>query len=703
MADRPKRKRKVFNKRMRRHLLFLVIAFTVCFGIIIGAVVYYNIFEGDEYTERVLAQKDYESIIVPFKRGDIYDCNGSVLATSNKVYNLIIEPKNIIEFSYTEKATRLALKEYFGITEEELNTYLSDTESMYKVIRKKLVYDDVKQYMADDRNDSDNLEYVVGIRLEEEYVRNYPNGDLACHVLGFVVSGSEGIGGVEGSYNSYLNGQNGRKYAYLGENYSLQRELEVPTNGYSLVTTIDSEVQRIVQEKTEAFQKEFNAKNISVLVMNPKNCDIIALYNVHQYDPNNAYSMESCRYQFEEEGLLSDAEYKDMCKKLTDEEKIQHLDQVWRNFVISDTFEPGSTYKTFTISGAIEDGAITGDEQYFCDGVQQVADWAIKCHKRSGHGWLTVPQALEQSCNDALMQIAAQEGATTFDKYQVLFGFGQRTGIDIIGEPSAEDLYNVVYHQENLNPVELATSSFGQGLNVTMMQLGTAFCSVINGGYYYQPHVVKKVIDEDGNLVENYDRILVRRTISEETSEKMKGILRDVVENGTGRRAIVEGYEVGGKTGTAEKLPRNQGKYILSFIGFSPVDDPQVMVYCAVDEPAVPNPDESGAGALLFNDIAEELLPYMNIYKTGDAEEVDATGTDETATSVFEGDAPAISSAGSTLEENQQPVEETSEESSEESNGETSDQGSGTENNGETGQENGDSIMDGLNESSEGE
>ncbi len=681
MAVRPKKKRKVFNEGMRRHLLFLVIAFTVCFGVIIGAVVYYNIFQGDEYTERVLAQKDYESIIVPFKRGDIYDCNGSVLATSKKVYNLIIEPKNILQYNYTREATTAALKKYFGISDEELGKYYEDSESMYKIIRKKLTYDDVKDYMLADRENADDLKSVVGIRLEEEYERIYPNGDLACHILGFVVSGNVGIGGVEGGYNSSLNGQNGRKYTYLGEDYSLQRELETATDGYSLVTTIDSEVQRIVQEKSEEFQKTFNAKNISVLVMNPKNCEIMALYNIHQYDPNNAYSMSAAKYQFEEEGeVLSDEEYKKICKDLTDEERIDHLDKVWRNFVISDTFEPGSTYKTFTISGAIEDGAITGEESYFCDGIQQVADWPIKCHKRSGHGWVTVPQALEQSCNDALMQIAAQEGATTFDKYQVLFGFGQRTGIDIIGEPSAEDLYNVVYHQETLNPVELATSSFGQGLNVTMMQLGTAFCSVINGGYYYQPHVVKKVIDADGNLVENYDKILVRRTISQETSEQMKGILRDVVENGTGRRAIVEGYAVGGKTGTAEKLPRNQGKYILSFIGFSPVDDPQVMVYCTVDEPAVPNPDESGAGALLFNDIAEELLPYLNIYKTGDAEQGDVTGTDEVASPVFEGDAPAISSAGSTPEQNQQPTEAATETD-----------------------ENMDSIMDGLGESDQKE
>ena len=213
----------------------------------------------------------------------------------------------------------------------------------------------------------------------------------------------------------------------------------------------------------------------------------------------------------------------------------------------------------------------------------------------------------------------------------------------------------MVYHQDTLNPVELATSSFGQGVTVTMMQLGTAFCSVVNGGYYYQPHVVKQVLDADGNLVENYDKILVRRTISQETSDQMKQILKEVVEEGTGKKAIVEGYEIGGKTGTAEKLPRGNGKYILSFIGFSPVTDPEVVIYCVVDEPGAEDQASSAAGTLLFNKIAEELLPYMNIYRTGDATPSDADSMDEIATPVFEGAAPEISVAGSTPEQNAQP------------------------------------------------
>lgn len=657
MARRIRKKRKVLVKRMRRHLLILVWLFTAGFAAVIGAVIYYNVVEGDKYSQKVLSQKGYESVSVPFKRGDIYDRNGSILATSAKVYNLVIEPKNIIEFDYKQEATEKALNKYFNISDQELKEYLADEQSQYKVIRKKLTFDEVRAYQTDLRDGK--LKNVVGIRLEDEYQRLYPNNELACHLLGFVVSGNEGIGGIEGSYNSFLNGQNGRTYSYLGEDYNLQRTVEQATDGYSLVTTIDSESQRIVQTKCEEFMEEMGAKNISVLVMNPKNCEILALYNSHQYNPNDAYSLDSTRYQFETDGPISDGEFDNIKKSLSDEEAVEHLDDVWRNFVISDSFEPGSTYKVFTVSGAIEDGVITGNEEFYCDGYQNVADWKIKCHNVYGHGMLTVPGALKSSCNDCLMQIASLEGADTFDKYQVLFGFGQKTNIDVSGEASEESLYSMVYHQDTLNPVELATSSFGQGVTVTMMQLGTAFCSVINGGYYYQPHVVKQVLDSDGNLVENYDKILVRRTISQETSDQMKEILKEVVEDGTGKKAIVEGYEIGGKTGTAEKLPRGNGKYILSFIGFAPVNDPEVVIYCVVDEPGADDQASSAAGTVLFNKIATELLPYMNIYRTGDATPSDAASEDEIATPVFEGNAPDISVAGSTPEQNAQPASPT--------------------------------------------
>lgn len=650
-------KRNIFTKRMRRHLLGLVFFFTVLFLALAGHIVRIYLTRGKSYSRKVLTQKNFESISVPFRRGDIYDRNGAVLATSTRVYNLVIEPKNILEHEENRVATEKALKNYFDLTDQELNKYLSDPESLYQVVRKNLPYEKVKNFQnyADSKEGKD----VTGVWFEDQYVRNYPNDDLACHVLGFVVGGNEGLGGLEGNYNSELNGEDGRIYAYLSSDGTLQKKTEEATDGNSLITTIDTEAQRIVQNKVEEFEStQMGARNISVLVMNPQNCEILALYNSHQFDPNNAYDISRTKYQYEQENEdteISDEQYASVTDAMDDKEKLDRLNELWRNFVVSDNFEPGSTYKTFTVSGALEEGIVKPDDTFYCDGGQQVEDKYIRCHLSTGHGELTVTQALGQSCNDVLMQIAAKEGRTIFAKYQDLFGFGQRTNVDLTGEGSDEDLSMMIYHADTLNPVELATSSFGQGVTTTMMQVGTAFCSAINGGFYYQPHVVKQIVDADGNLIQNYDKILVRRTVSRETSQEICQMLADVITEGTGKRAAVAGYAIGGKSGTAEKLPRGSGKYILSFIGFAPVQNPEVMIYCLVDEPDSPDPASSAAGTLLFNQIASELLPYLNIDRAAASDsgvtQNGASGdssSDEIAVPVTDGTGSAVGTATAT-------------------------------------------------------
>jgi stage V sporulation protein D (sporulation-specific penicillin-binding protein) len=334
---------------------------------------------------------------------------------------------------------------------------------------------------------------------------------------------------------------------------------------------------------------------------------------------------------------------------MSDDEVTSALNKLWRNFVISDVFEPGSTYKTFTISGALEEEAISGDDTFYCDGGEQKDIYYIKCHyaQYGGHGMLDVAGALANSCNDALMQIAVIEGADDFDKYQQLFGFGQKTNIDIPGEPTNAALSTVIYHADTLHVTQLATSSFGQGVNVSMIELATAFCSVINGGYYYEPSVVQRIEDENGNVIQTRQSVLVRRTISEDVSEFMKQALFSVVDSGTGKKAAVEGYSIGGKTGTAEKLPRNNGKYIISFIGFAPVDDPQVVVYVVVNEPNVEDQSSSAASSYIFADIAEELFPYLNIYKDNDNYDLDLSDAeDELTGSIYEGETPENDVAG---------------------------------------------------------
>ena len=643
-----RKNRKVFTNKMRGRLKFVFICCMVGFGVVGGKAVWINLHSGSKYAQQVLTQQGYSSKVIPYKRGDIVDKNGTLLATDKKVYDLILEPANIVEFDKKKEATVQALKTFFGFTDEEVAGFLANENSYYVVAKKGVEYEEVKKF--EDYCDTDEGKNVVGIYYEERYVRVYPNKELACHLLGFTVSGNVGMYGVEEYYNDQLNGTNGRQYAYLNEDNGVTTSIEAATNGYNLVTSIDANVQKIVEEKVKAKLEEEDAKNISVLVMNPKNCQILALYNSHTFDPNDAYDLDSTQYQFDTPEELEAAgfsSFEDFKENGTDEEHVDALYKVWRNFPVSDVFEPGSTYKTFTISGALEEGVITAEDTFFCDGGEQVEDYYINCHAHEygGHGTLDLSGALEKSCNDALMQIAAKEGVEMFDKYQILFGFGQSTNVDLPGEPSDSSLSTLVYHASNMHAVELATSSFGQGVTTSMMQVATAFCSAINGGYYYEPSVVQRIEDDNGNIVENRDPVLVRRTISEDVSAEMRQFLTSVVTDGTGKKAAVEGYEIGGKTGTAEKLPRGNGKYILSFIGFAPANDPQVVIYVVADEPELQS--GSGEAAYLFSDIAEAIFPYLNIYKTDETYDIDeATAEDEPATPIYDGAAPANDVAG---------------------------------------------------------
>lgn len=631
-----KRKGRRFSDNMKKKLLISMMIILAVFVVLIGKLIYITVTAGKEYEQKILAQQGYTSTIIPAKRGDIYDTNGTVLATSKKVYNVILEPKNILAKDDIKATTCSALKQYFGITDSEMDEFLKNEESYYVVARKKQSYETVKafnEYRATPEGSK-----ISGVVLEEEYQRIYPSNTLACHVIGYTVSGNVGTYGIEEAYNNYLNGSSGRVYSYLNDSNSLETTVEPAVDGYNLVTTIDANVQAIVQEKVDEFMEETGAKNVSVMVMNPNDCSILAMYNSHPYDPNDAYDLDYTRYQFE-----TDEEFEDFKENGTDDDHVNALYKVWRNFAVSDVYEPGSTYKTFTIAGALQEGVFKEDDTFVCNGGEMKDIYYIQCSHT--HGTITLSQALEYSCNDALMQIGKAEGPATFDKYQRIFGFGQCTNIDIPGEPDNDSMSMLVYNKDNLNEVELATSSFGQGVTVTMVELGTAFCSVINGGYYYQPRVVKRIEDKDGNVIDNVDSILVRRTISEDVAAQVRQSLLGVVEAGTGGGASVEGYSIGGKTGTAEKVPRNQGNYLLSFIGFSPIDDPQVVIYVVVDEPHVEVQMYSGAAKKIFANIATEVFPYMNIYKAGDEDFYDTVDMTE-GTPIYGGEVPDSDVAG---------------------------------------------------------
>ena len=561
---------------------------------------------------------------------------------------------------------------------------MQNTDSFYKVAMKGLEYADVKAFQeyCNTRDGAD----VVGVRFEEEYKRKYPNGSLACHLLGYTVSGNVGQGGIEGYYNSYLNGVNGKTYGYLTNDNTVESVTVPAQNGYTVVSTIDLNIQKIIEDNIKEYMQTTGAKKIGVIAMDPDTAEVLGMSTSYGYDPNEPMNTDALRNMevtvtesteepsteedSSEEGSsedtteatteeqkdpekitydfssMTDDEFQKAIDDLTSDQTYEALDAVWRNYCISDILEPGSTFKPFTIAGALEDGIVKDGDTFFCKGYEIVAEGTspIYCHNRSGDGTITLKQALEQSCNVALMQIAKSEGRETFSKYQDIFNFGNQTGIDLSGEGSG-----LVYDEEGLNPVELATSSFGQGINVTMIQMAAAFCSLINGGNYYTPHTVRQILDENGSIIENNEPELVRKTISKTTSDLMKQYMAGVVTEGTGSRAAVDGYTIGGKTGTAEKIPRNQGNYVLSFIGFSPVENPQIMLYVAVDEPNVESQSTSGAGALLFHAIMEDLLPYMNVYQSSD-EDVTYNGKDEPISSPFEGNVEDSTGEGTTEE-----------------------------------------------------
>lgn len=634
-------------KYMQEKLAITVLVITLALFALIY--VLYNIVDQnqDNYNQIVLSQQEYDSRVIPYRRGDIVDRNGTYLATTEKVYNLIIDPKQIMsdEEDYLE-ATITALTTVFGYDAAEIRTLITgNPENAYMRYARQLSYDQ-KEAFETYQNDvntangkSDSKARVKGVWFEDEYKRIYPYDSLACNVIGFATSdGGGGNGGIEQSYNDALIGINGREYGYLNDDSNLERVIKSADNGNTVVSTIDVNIQNVVEKQINAWQNETGSDRVGVVVMDPNNGEVLAMANDRMFNLNSPRDAAS-HYSEEEIRALGLKEAADAYKRqhrstgetITIEQVPEHYtpeeihsygmqvawNQEWRNYCVSDTYEPGSPSKIFTVSAAMEEGILSGNESFFCDGFQEVGGHTIKCVKRIGHGMLTVTESLMQSCNDAMMQIAAMTGTERFSRYQRMFGFGTKTGIDLPGEADATGL---IYNAENMKSADLATNSFGQNYNCTMIQMAAAYCSVINGGSYYEPHVVKQILNEQGSIVKKKEPKLVRETVSESTSNFIKEALRRTVAEGTGKAAAVEGYDIAGKTGTAEKYPRGTGNYLVSFCGFAPANDPQVLVYVIIDTPHVEDQPHSTYAAGIFQKIMQEILPYMNVFPSVDFE-----------------------------------------------------------------------------------
>lgn len=598
-----------FSSNMQKKLVVLSGIVLLAFVGLVARLIYINYQDGDAYKKIVLDQKQYDSITLPFKRGDILDAKGTKLAYSEKVYNLIVDAKRINQDKDALNPTMQALTKCFDVNETELREFITtNKENQYKVVLKQLSYDEIAPFL-EIQADTKSNPHVKGIWFEEEYKRIYPGGRLACDVIGFTGSDNNGNCGLEEFYNDTLNGINGREYGYLNDDSNLERTTKAARDGSSLVTSIDSNIQQVVEKYIKEFndahkgeyrEGEEGSKNTGVIVMNPKNGEILAMASYPDFDLNDPKN-------------LSDYYSEEAIESMDDDTKYETLNALWRNFCISDTYEPGSTVKSLTISAGIDCGALSGNESFTCVGKKEVSGHTIKCHNHYGHGTVSLSGALEQSCNMALIDINNMIGKERFTKYLHNFNMGLKTNIDLAGETRTNTL---IYDPDKMVASDLAISSFGQGYNVTMIQVASAFCSIINGGYYYQPHVVTELRDASGATIEKIEPKILRETVSESTSQKMRTYLANVCTQGTGKSAVPAGYLIGGKTGTAEKQPRSKKDYVVSFIGFAPVDDPQVVVYAVVDTPNVESQPHSSFAQEIVRGIFTEILPYMNVFRT---------------------------------------------------------------------------------------
>lgn len=616
MSSRRNNRRKPvrkLNHQMRGKLVGLFGVVLLALVCLLGRITYINATNGNKYSRQVLsqAQQKYESNVIPAKRGNIYDRNGNILATSNKVYNVILDCKTVnSDEKYIEPTIR-ALTTVLGLDEEKIRSRLTDSdtkESQYQILKKELSMDEKKAFeeyttVTEDSNLSDSekteRENVKGVWFEEDYLRTYPFNDLACDTIGFTLSRDVADVGIESYYNSTLMGTDGRQYGYVSSNSSVEQTIIEPTDGQNIVTSLDVGVQQIVEKYVNGFKKKMGAKNIGVIVEDPNTGEILAMDGGDRYDLNEPRDMSS---------IYSEEEIKAM----SDEETVNALNAMWNNFCVTDAYEPGSVVKPIVMAGALEKGAISDTDTFVCDGGQLFGangDTFIKCAVYpDAHGAETLKEVIANSCNDAMMQIAAKMGADQFIKAQSLFNFGTRTGIDLPNEGTG-----IIHTIDTMGETELACSAFGQGYTCTMIQEINAMCSIINGGYYYQPHLVTEIQDSSGNSVKSIEPVLLKQTISSEISEDIRSYMEASVQEGTSAHSKVQGYSSGGKTGTAEKYPRGNGKYLVSFIGFAPVEDPQVVIYVVVDEPNAEEQADSKYPQYIAQGILSELLPYLNI------------------------------------------------------------------------------------------
>ena len=561
-------------------LIVFLCALIVILGLT-GRLVYLMVFDAEYYQEKAKSLHEREREIKA-ARGEIIDRNGTVLATNKTVctisviHSQIKEPERVIK----------ELSSILGLEEETVRKRVEKVSSMERIKTnvEKEVGDKIR-----------NLE-LDGVKVDEDFKRYYPFEELASKVLGFTGGDNQGIIGLEVGYENELKGQNGMILTTTDargiELDGVAEDRIEPRAGNTLQISLDYNIQMYAQQMAEKVMEEKQAEKVAILLMNPKNGEILAMVNVPEFNLNEPFVLNT-------EGS----------ENLTPEEKQDALNQMWRNGCINDTYEPGSTFKIITSSACLEEGVVKLDDRFHCPGYKMVEDRKIRCHKVGGHGSETFVQGIQNSCNPVFIEIGLRLGTDDFYKYFEQFGLMGETGVDLPGEAST-----IMHKKENVGQVELATMSFGQSFQVTPVQMAATVSSLINGGYRVTPHFGVQVLDAKGKKIETLHEGYGKRIVSEDTSKTMQKLLESVVSEGSGKNAYVEGYSIGGKTATSQTLPRSANKYISSFIGFAPAQDPQILGMCVIYDPQGIYYGGTIA-APVIGDIFENIFPYLGIEK----------------------------------------------------------------------------------------
>ncbi len=599
------------NKQMIVRAVVVMVSVILCLTVVsTGSLINIMIFKGEKYQALASEQQLYDSLVTA-PRGEIYDKNMNLLATSATAWTVYITPNGINGMSDKEKAEKVrktiseGLSPILGIDENDI--YEKTKQKTYYVILKKKIEKDTADKIRKFISDNSKLELSSYIGLDETTKRYYPNDTLASAVLGFVGDDNQGLAGLESYYDNILTGVAGRVVAAKnakGTNMPFTYEkVEEAKQGDSLVLTIDSYVQYAAEKYLDAAVEEFNAvERGAAIVMNVNTGEILGMAVSGDFNPNDPFTLSA------EDQAQVDAAADEEAKKTL---KAQLLNRQWRNKAVSDTYEPGSVFKIFTASTALEENLVNEKSTFTCNHTYVVSGTEYNCHEnRGGHGTQNLVQALANSCNPAFIQIGQLIGVHSFSKYFKAFGLGERTGIDLPGEA-----YSNYYSEDKMGPVELASASFGQTFNITPMQMITLAAAVTNGGYLVQPHLVSKVVDSDGNVKKTVSTDAKRQVISKATSDKMRTYLEYVVQNGA-KNGKVAGYRVGGKTGTSQKMALilssgNRGLYIGSYVGIAPIENPEIAVFVMIDQPTGGAYYGSQVSAPAASKIMADILPYL--------------------------------------------------------------------------------------------